>query len=329
MKPFRICVCILLLAAFAFSPRYLVEQSRRDFFAELRRKDPPGFAGTLVLYHIVSERTYAGSVTAWLQTQADAYGKKHKGTHILVEGMTEPLFWERIAYGRVPDGYSFFSGTLPKDRLQALDAEIVALRPGLFDTAYAVPYFYSGNARLSTEQSKVPLPLQKEIAAMMAEKPGETDTPPVPAYAVVADLRTVGDALRNEQYGESYTTGSVGNYTDAVCWLGVQSGVSKERTEALRGFYSYLRTEAVQQKLGAIGAMSVLTSVEDAVPNPMLKNIYAAYVTVRTPEPFRLQAERDALLADAVAGLSGDADAARRFTERMTSLLCAGAETDS
>lgn len=323
-------MCILLLAALAFSPRYLAEQSRRDFFAELRQKDPPGFSGTLVLYHIVSDRTYAGSVTAWLQTQADAYEKKHKGTHILVEGMTEPLFWERIAYGRVPDGYSFFSGVLPKDRLQALDADTVALRPGLFDTAYAVPYFYSGSARLSTEQSKVPLPVQNDIAAMMTEKTEEvTDTPPVSMYAVVTNLRAVGDALRSEQYGESYTVTPIGNYSDAVCWLGVQRGVSQERAEALHGFYTYLRTDTVQQKLGSLGAMSVLKSVEDAIPTSMLKDVYTTYKTVCTPEPFRLQAEKDALLADAAAGLSDDADAARRFTERMTSLLLAGADTDS
>ncbi len=332
MKYFRIILCILLLFALAFSPRYLIEQSRRDFFAEVRRREPPSFVGTLVLYHIVSERTYAGSVTAWLQTQADAYGKKHKGTHILVEGMTEPLFWERIEYGRVPDGYSFFSGTLPTDRLREMETKTCDLRDGLADTAYAVPYFYSGYARLSTEQKSVSLPAQNDIAAMMASQPnGDVKNKmPIPQTSVVTDLRAAGDALRNEQYGESYAVEPVGNYTASVCWLGIQKGIDNARAEALQGFYDYVRSQSVQQKLGTLGAMSVLAYVEDAVPHAAMKDIYAGYQTVMTPDPFRLQAEKDTLISDAALALNGDEDAERRFQSRMQEVLLASAcDTES
>ena len=312
MKIRRLFLCILLLLTAVFGPNYLVPLAQRDFFAEQYRRDPPKFSGTIVLYHIVTQRTYSGSVTDWLQAQADAYEKKHRGVHILVEGMTEPYFLQRLEYDRLPDGYSFFSGALSEDRLQPIGLTTDGLRSGLFDTAFAVPYLYSGYALLTAGQPKIPIPQTEPIAQLTSEARTED--------CVAVALRTLGDRLRDEQYGAAYVTKPIGTFTDAVCWLGIAHDTPEEKAEALRGFYAYLREEKQQQKLFALNAFSVLDSVRDSVAQP-LETIAQVYRSVCTPDPFLWEEQHTALLADATEAMNGSEEARRRFAERLAGIL--------
>lgn len=309
MKRFRILFSVALLAASVFGTRPLCRALMRE---ETEKTVPrPAYTGSATLYHIVSARTFSGSVTRWLETQAAAYEKKHRGTFIRIEGMNEQTFWERIEYGRVPDGYSFFGGTLDRDRLQPVGLSPEGLREGLPQTEYAVPYCYTGYAALSSDQPKAPLPESDPIARKMAKEP-------VPDGAAFVDLRTAGDALASEQYGPSYAIAPIGNYTDAVCWLGIDRNTPADKAEALRGFFAFLCSLDRQRQLVSLGAFPVLSEAEDAPAFPALGPFYEAYRTVLTPDPFLLHAERAALTEDVAAS---DERADARFRERMQRIL--------
>ncbi len=311
MKIFRLILCILLLSALLLAPPYLTRMARRDFFAEHRRLTEPSFSGTVTLYHIVSDRTHTGSLTNWLSTMAEKYEKRNKGTHILVEGMTEPFFLERISYGRIPDGVSFFSGVIDAEDLKLSESTPVLLKEGLFDLDRAVPYCYSGYCSVETDLPKAPMPEEDTVAALLCKAEA----------GVVTDFRSAGDCVRNEEFGASYRIKSVGNYTDQVGWLGVWKTAGEEQSKALCGFYDFLREEAQQQTLCGLGAFSVLDGVEDAAPQSDWKDIYAAYRTVLTPDPFALCRNRDALGEDAHLAKEGDPEAKARFEERMAQIL--------
>ena len=313
MKVFRIVTSLLLIALLCLSP-YFWKQSQRDFFAELNSTEPPHFSGTVTLYHIVSERTYAGSLTNWLQMCADQYEKKHRGTHIQVEGMTEPYYLERVEYGRLPDAYSFFSGTLSEDALQPILMTSEGLREGLFDTAYAVPYCFTGYASIRSDQNDAPMPEPDPAATIIMENGAEEN-------AVITDLRSIGDRLRDESGGGSYSISAAGNYTDAVCWLGIAKGAPELYADALRGFFAYLQEAAQQRTLSQLGAFSVLDTVEPESAYTWMKDLSESYKTVSTFDPFRMAAQRDALISDAWAAISGDSEAKTRFQERIKQIL--------
>ncbi|MBR0081366.1 MAG: hypothetical protein IJP98_01350 [Clostridia bacterium] len=311
MKTVRIILCVLLPIVLLLAPAYLRKQAQSDFFDSVRHKEPQPAYGTVTLYHIVSARTYSGSLTKWLQFCAERYEKKHKGTHIEVEGMTEETYRERVAYGRLPDGYSFFSGMLDRESLQPVGLTSENLREGLFDADYAVPYCVTGYAAIRTEQADVPLPEANATAALMC----------LEAEGTVCDWRSIGDRLRDESFGALYTAEPVGNFTDAVCWLGVASAASEQTALALREFFAYILDEAQQRTLGQLGAIPARNDVAAEYAAPLLKELAAAYETVQTVDPFLLAAQRDALRSDAEAAYAGDAEAERRFRDRMMQIL--------
>ena len=314
MRIFRILLCIALLAALLLAPPFLMRMARRDFFADIYRIEAPKTVGTVTIYHIVSARTYAGSLTTWLQLQAERYEKKHKGVRFVIEGMTEPYYLERVEYGRLPDAYSFFSGALTEDALQPIGMTVDGLREGIQNTDYAVPYCFSGYAALTASQEKVPMPEANPLAARMAARNG------IETQGVVCDLRAIGDRLRDTSYGGSYAVSAVGNFTDQVCWLGIARDTSAEKAEALRGFFAFLCTESRQRTLGQLGAFPA-TNVEAEGLSPELKPIAEAYRTVQTVDPFAYAGARDAVAADAAAADAGDAEADARLQARMVQIL--------
>lgn len=314
MKIFRIILCVLLLAAAVLAPPYLVKMARRDFFASLFEREKPAFSGTVVLYHVASKRTMAGSVTAWLNAQAEAYEKKHRGTFVLIEGMTEEQFAKRIAYGRTADGYSFFSGALYPELFQPIGIASERLREGLFDTEWAVPYLYSGYAAIEAEGGTASLPASDPIAALFDERTEKTGS--------VVSLYEAGRAQSGDgTYGAIGKVEPIGSYTDEVCWLGIGRACDEAHAEALRGFFRFLCDRAQQQTLGALGAFSVREDVKDAIEQSRFRPIAETYRFPKTPDPFLLYGQRDRLMLDAEAALSGDGDAERRFRERMDGIL--------
>ena len=139
-------VMALLILAFLVRVGPTVGAAAGDsFYVQNRLPAAPDYVGTINLYHVVTHRTYQGSVTAFLQERAEAFNKQHFGVRIAVEGMGEQDFMERLSYGRRADMYSFFSGALYEELLQAATfAPEASLRPGLAVTSYAAPWFFSG-----------------------------------------------------------------------------------------------------------------------------------------------------------------------------------------
>ena len=307
MKIFRTITAVLLAAFLLLGPR-LVHVSRRAIRTGVQSVATPEARVSVTIYHIVSARTYAGSLTSWLKSMAEKYEKKHKGVYLTVEGMTDPYYAERVAYGRMPDGYSFFSGALDADALQPIGLTSDELTEGLFDTEYAVPYGYSGYAAV-TASGNAPLPEANAVAALVA---GSTE-------GIVCDLCTAGDRLRSEEYGGTYALTPIGSFTDQVAWLGIAREADAQKAEVLRGFYAFLREEPQQRALAKLGAYPALAAAQgEAVID---KAIDAAYAAVETVDPFAYAACRDALRADAAAALAGDRERATQFWERLRQIL--------
>ena len=307
MKIFRIALAAGLIGALLFAPPYLVRISRSAVRTGVETVKTPDTAVSVTLWHIVSAKTYSGSLTKWLQSKAEMYEKKHRGVYLTVEGMTEPYYAERLAYGRAPDGYSFFSGALDTDALQPVGMTSEGLTEGLFDTTYAVPYAYSGYVSLSAT-GNAPLPEASAVAAIAAGADG-----------TVCDLRTAGDRMRNEEYGGAYAILPVGRFTDQVAWLGIARGAGDEKAEALRGFFAFLQEEKQQRSLSKLGAYPALSAAQGETV--VDRDVDAAYTAVETVDPFRYAACRDALLSDAEAALAGDEESRERALQRLREIF--------
>ena len=154
-------VVALLILAFLVRVGPTVGAAAGDsFYVQNRQPAAPDYVGTITLYHIVTHRTYQGSVTAFLQERAEAFNKQHFGVRIAVEGMGEQDFVERLSYGRWADMYSFFSGALYEELLQAATfAPEASLRPGLSVTSYAAPWFFQGTYRQNRGRPRLSPPL--------------------------------------------------------------------------------------------------------------------------------------------------------------------------
>ena len=84
-------VCFLL-----FTPSQLVKSSQESFQDARFVRDTERYTGSILLYHIVRHRPYAGSLSKWLSDRAETYEKKHRGTHIAVEGMDDAAIDENV-----------------------------------------------------------------------------------------------------------------------------------------------------------------------------------------------------------------------------------------
>ena len=210
---FRAAAALLILLFLLYAGPRVGAGTGESFYVKSRQLQPPDYVGTLTLYHIVTCKTYQGSVTAFLTERAEAFNKRHFGVRITVEGMGEADFWERMAYGRRADMYSFFSGVLYEELLQEVDfAPETDLRPGLTLTPYAAPWCFSGYVKTTVGET--------DPVATLAN--GATGT--------VLDLRAWGDIQREGEMGADAAV--AGAFTDQVCYLGVDRNTDEEKARA-------------------------------------------------------------------------------------------------
>lgn len=305
-----------------FTPRILVENAQREFVDARFVRKAERYTETIVLYHIARSRPYIGSLTSWLQKQADAFEKKHTGAYIAVEGMDEAAFYERLEYGRRADAYSFFSGSLYDDLLQPFDGFELPLREGLFRTDRCVPYGYSGYCKLirnPAHAEETPFCDNDVLAARLGVR--ENGAKEEKAEVLITDLRHAGDLIRYRDGFALSELQPVDAFTDAVCWLGIDRDTNDEKTEIIRAFFDWLLNAENQQTLNRLGMLSVRADVGNEAPETLLKGIFKTYETVKTVDPFRWYAEYDTLREDAALARTGDADAAQRFTKRLQELI--------
>ncbi|MBQ1821082.1 MAG: hypothetical protein II117_05700 [Clostridia bacterium] len=321
MKVFRLILCIGVICFLLFTPQWLARGAQESFVdARFVRKVRP-FQGTIVIYHVVRQRPYAGSMTQWLKNRAEEYEKKHKGVYIEIEGMDEAAFFERIENGRTADAYSFFSGTLYRDRIADIPDLKFAYREGLFQTDKAVPYCYTGYCRLvkKPDGSGEKKYYANDILAAM-QHDGKDDAPEEKADILYLDLRRAGDLIRNKEAFSLAAIEPVDHFTDAVCWMSIDRETDEKRSEVLLDFMAYLLSEDAQRSLNALGLLSVLDCVKNVPPESALKNVFKTYETVQTVDPFLWQGVYDELLSDAALSRKGDTDAHIRFTNRLHEL---------
>ena len=320
MKVLRTVFCCALVAFLLFTPAMLVKGAQTEFKdARFVRKEK-GYQGTIVLYHIVRQRPYAGSLTKWLSDRAEAYEKKHRGTHIAVEGMDEAGFSERLEYGRSADAYSFFSGSVWEDLLLPIEDAGIPYREGLFQTERCVPYAYSGYTKLKrSEQGGTRAYYGSDITAARLGA-GKDDATEEQADELYLDLRRAGDLIRYKDGFASSVLEPIDNFTDAVCWLGIDRRTDEKKAEALFDFFAYLQSVDVQQGVNTLGLLSVRADVRDTPPEALLKPLFKQYATVETIDPFRYQKAYDSLCMEAASARAGDADAAMRFMTRLNEL---------
>ena len=321
MKGLKTFLSALLILFLLFTPAELAVKAKESFTDARFVRTENRYKGTIMLYHVVRERPYQGSLTAWLTARAEEFEKRHKGTFIMIEGMDEKAFLERIEQGRVPDAYSFFSGSLWEDRLCALPDLCISFRDGISQNAKAIPYGYTGFVRLTKDAhssenrvySDRPVLAARIGLRDLAADEGKAD-------ALYVDLRKAGDLIRYREGYASATIQPVDNVTESVCWLGVDRECDAAKYEVLLSFFNELLSEEAQRKLNELGMLSVRSDVRDVPPDPSLKAVFNAYQTVRTFDPFRWAIEYDALLEDAEDSIRGDDDARVRFTIRLQEL---------
>lgn len=318
MKILRIILCIGMICFLVFSPKALIKGAQTSYVDQRFVRDPDRNTGSILLYHIVRQRPYAGSLTQWLKTRAAAYEKKHKGVYIEIEGMDEQHFEERMSNGRRPDAYSFFSGTMYPDRLKTIDDLLFPYREGLFQTDRCVPYCYSGYAKLikTPDGPQESVYFANDILAARTESGSRTEAEDR-ADVLYLDLRRAGDLIR---YKEGFTLASpepIDSFTDAVCWLGIDREADDAKSAIILDFLAFLLEPDSQQTLNALGLFSVRSDVRNTPPEPALKRVFRVYQSIETVDPFRWYAMYDSLLEDAQKAVNGDADARERFTIRL------------
>ena len=299
---FRAAAALLILLFLLYAGPRVGAGTGESFYVKSRQLQPPDYVGTLTLYHIVTCKTYQGSVTAFLTERAEAFNKRNFGVRITVEGMGEADFWERMAYGRRADMYSFFSGVLYEELLQEVDfAPETDLRPGLTLTPYAAPWCFSGYVKTTVGET--------DPVATLAN--GATGT--------VLDLRAWGDIQREGEMGADAAV--AGAFTDQVCYLGVDRNTDEEKARACLAFYAFLLSEPTQRLLPSLGAFSVRTDAPCPYGNSLLLDLDRAYKKVIAPDPFAYHTHRTKLREEAAAALAGDEGAKNNFFQRLAIVI--------
>ena len=299
---FRAAAALLILLFLLFAAPRVKAGTGESFYVHNRQLSEPEYVGTITLYHVVSRRTYQGSVTAFLEERAEAFNKRNFGVRIVVEGMGEDDFWERLAYGRRADMYSFFSGALYEELLQAAAFDDTAeLRQGLRATPYAAPWCFSGYVQTDTGETE-------PVAALANEAKG-----------TVMDLRAWGDMQRNGETGAEATF--AGPFTDQVCYLGVDRSTNERKARWCLAFYAFLLSEPTQKMLSSLGAFSVRTDAPCPYGNTLLLNMDRAYKRVTAPDPFAYHTHRAKLREEALAALGGDEAAKNSFFQRLAIVI--------
>ena len=310
-------VCFLL-----FTPQALKNGAQEQFVDARFVRKTDRYKGAVVIYHVVRQRPYAGSLTQWLKSRAEAYEKKHKGTYIEIEGMDEAHFLERLEQGRRPDAYSFFSGSLYRDRLAAIPDLHHPYREGLFQTDRCIPYCFSGYCRLVKKpdgEQKTAYFADPILAARCEEN--FVSAPEDRADVLYLDLRRAGDLIRYKDGFALSEIHSIDRFTDAVCWMGIDRETDTEKAKVILDFISFLLEPESQQTLNPLGLLSVRSDVKNVPPEAGLKQTFRAYETVLTVDPFLWNAQHDALEEDAALAANGDGEARERFRIRLNECI--------
>ena len=298
----RAAAALLVLLFLLYAAPRVGEGAGESFYVKNRQLKSPEYVGTITLYHVVSCKTYQGSVTAFLQERAEAFNRRHFGVRIVVEGMGEADFMERLSYGRRADMYSFFSGALYEELLQAAAFDPgTDLREGLFITDYAAPWCFSGYVKA---EAGVTAP----VAALANGAEG-----------TVMDLRAWGDVQRAGEVMED--AAAAGPFTDQVCYLGVDRNTAAEKAGWCLSFYGFLVEEPTQRMLSSLGAFSVRTDVPCPYGNALLLDLDRAYTRVTVPDPFLYHTHRTKLLEEATAALAGNEAAKNSFFQRLAIVI--------
>ncbi|MBQ7278060.1 MAG: hypothetical protein IJR17_02530 [Clostridia bacterium] len=289
-------VTLLLLGVLALGWGQIRQGPGENYYVSLHKKAPIEYVPTITLYHVVSHKTMQGSVTGFLMDRAKAFMKLHPGVYLEVEGMDEEAFYHRLSLGRRPQLYSFFSGALYEELLQAAHFQPPELRPGLSATAYAAPWLFSGYVKLSEGQgAPVPTLLAGEGAAV--------------------DLRAYA-ALEEGPEAEPLSS-----FTDEVCYLGIDRDTDEVQTKWCLAFYDYLMSEKNQQLLFSLGAFSPRLDVSYPYGNGLLLSMDRAFLQVSAPDPFLYHTHKDSLKHEAEAALAGDEEAKNRFFQRLAIVI--------
>ena len=322
MKYLRTVLCALMILGMLFLPQTLVEGAQKQFVDARFVRKTDRYSGAIVLYHIVRHKPYAGSLSQWLKSRAEKYEKKHKGTYIEIEGMDEAHFFERIASGRRPDAYSFFSGTLYPDLLASMPDLGFPYREGLFQTDRCIPYCYSGYCKLIKSKSENGDKIYC-VSDILAVQNGvlSLDSSEEKADTLYLDMRRAGDLMRYKEGFALSEMESIDTFSDAICWIGIDRETEPEKTQAILDFLSFLLEPDSQQTLNALGLFSVRNDVKDVPPETALKKLFRTYESVTTVDPFRWNLQYDSLKEDAALARKGDADALERFTIRLRECL--------
>ncbi len=353
MRVLRALLALAIAAFLLFSPRFLLEGLSQDYTHGIFELEEPEWEGIIELWHIVDFKAYQGSVTRYLAARTEAFCKAHPGVFIEVTGMTVEAFAERYARGDRPDAYSFPGGLLYREQLRPLPAEIdglAALRPGLRaaeaeGTVYAAPYLMSGYFLLVNTQNALfssarPPASPEEVDLQAAMDGGDLEAPAVYAALLglsgslaeagafragkaacqVADARALGDLQRAQEGNLLFAALPMTQYTDQVQYLGAAADTDDTRAAIIAALCDFLLQDEEQAQLPALGALPV-TNAEVAYAERLLADWNAACTTIAVPDPFLYQRHRDALEADALRALAGEAGAADAFSERLSVVL--------
>ena len=90
----------------------------------------------------------------------------------------------------------------------------------------------------------------------------------------------------------------------------------------MAGFLQFLLTDEEQGGLSALGALPVTRTAAPAYADALLTALDRAYTSPFSPAPFAYQAQREALINDALRALGGDAAAKASFWQRMAVVEC-------
>lgn len=346
---------LLLIAAFlVFAPPYLLRGLSQDYVHAVFEPEPITWRGVLKVWHIVEFRTYQGSVTSHLSARVEAFSKSHPGVFFEVTGMTAEEFAERYARGERPDVYSFPCGLLYREQLQALPEApeaLSTLRPGLSaatadGAVYAVPYLMSGYFLLMNTQRPFlagarPPAAPEEADLQAALDAGELAIPAVQAallgltgapgetadfsagklaYAV-ADARALGDLQRATGGNVLLSALPVTGYTEQVQYLAAAAETDETRCAIVLELADFLLSGDEQARLASLGAFPVVTEAQTAYAEHLLTDWQAACGDIAAPDPFLYQRHREALEADALRALAGEAGGADAFSERFQVVL--------
>ncbi len=158
-KSLRFIAAALIIAYLALIPTYLSGRLERNYYNEWMQGEQEPFTGVITCWHIVGFKTYAGSLSSWLEKRAARVEKKHFGVFVTIEAMSVEDCMERLSKGERADIYSFPSGWCGEDMLLELTEQPEAVfldgieRSGKSeDKQYAIPYVLSGYALLVNSQ---------------------------------------------------------------------------------------------------------------------------------------------------------------------------------